>query len=364
MIIGLNLLHAHPDIGGGYQYIQNLVNNLLEFDTKNFYYLFVTKQTHNIISINKTNYKFIYIKINSHSRIKRVFYEQIFLPLKIKKYKINVIHHFGNVGILFSPIKQIVTVHDLLVFKNPKLFRLNNRLYLKIFMKLTLKKAKYILPVSKYTSKDLVNILKIPLNKIIIVPPIISQNYYQRGLDVIRQFKKKYALPDKFWLYVAHTYPHKNHLGLLKIYLELLRKYPNFWPLVFRGDPMLEETKIQEYILKNNLGDKIIRLKKLTIDELATLYSSCTCFLFPSLHEGIGIPVLEAVKCGCYVISNNLPSVKEYCGNSVEYIDVQDKIEFKTTLENFYLGRKKKLNKEIFLDNKTILSRILDAYNN
>lgn len=320
MHIGLNLLHAFPGVGGVWNYMANLIKALGEYDPDNTYIAFVNDHSKNLVP-DKANFICIPSRVNPRHRVSRVIYENTILDLKARQLNVACMHWFANVMAPFSMIPGVVTVHDLLVFHRPEIFSTKKRFYLKSMLRLTTKKAKVILPISKSTMLDIRHIYKRHIDEKFVLPPIIDRHFKPVGSGAVNRFKVKYSLPKKYFLYVAHTYPHKNHVGLLRAYHVLKTEGFNPWPIVFRGDPKEAEIYVQRTINELGLGEEIIRLPRIPYNELPLLYSGTDAMVYPSLFEGGGIPVIEALTCGCPVAAANIPAVKETAGNAVFLFD-------------------------------------------
>jgi len=192
-------------------------------------------------------------------------------------------------------------------------------------MRLTAKRARILLPVSEATARELQRVLNVASSQMVVIPVIIDSRFRPATYKEIVYFKSKYGLPDHFWLYVAHFYPHKNHLRLLQAYhrLKANRSGP-LWPLVLRGDPAGAEVEIEEAIAHLDLKHDVVFLPRLSEEEMPILYSAATGMIFPSLYEGGGIPVVEAIACGCPVAASDIPPIREFAGEAVLYFDPLD----------------------------------------
>ena len=324
MRIGLNLLHALREIGGGWNYIANLVAALGDYDDANTYIAFVTHDSRCLVPA-KQNFQTVFINLNSRSRPRRVLYENTMLQLLAYKYHLDCMHWFANTQAIVNTVPGAVTIHDLQAFRDLVPFSRPKRLYLQLMMRLTAKRARILLPVSEATARELQRVLNVASSKMVVIPVIIDSCFRPATYKEIVYFKSKYGLPDHFWLYVAHFYPHKNHLRLLQAYhrLKANRSGP-LWPLVLRGDPAGAEVEIEEAIAHLDLKHDVVFLPRLSEEEMPILYSAATGMIFPSLYEGGGIPVVEAIACGCPVAASDIPPIREFAGEAVLYFDPLD----------------------------------------
>jgi len=155
----------------------------------------------------------------------------------------------------------------------------------------------------------------------VVIPPIVNDEFRPKPKNQTENFRKKYGLPSKFWLYVAHFYPHKNHSRLFKAYAQAKKNGSTKWPLVLRGEKNNADEMILRLLQDARIQEDVIWLPRLSDGEMPLLYSSASALIFPSTYEGGGIPVMEAMACGCPVVVSNIPTNIEFAGDSAFFFD-------------------------------------------
>jgi glycosyltransferase involved in cell wall biosynthesis len=182
--------------------------------------------------------------------------------------------------------------------------------------------------------------LGVPPQEQIILPVAIPPRFRPLPKPKAEEFKAQYQLPDTYWLYVANTAPHKNHIKLLRAYRMLLDEGISPWPLVLRGDPGAAERQLQEAVESYDLHEHIIRLPRMSNEEMPALYSAATALVFPSTFEGGGIPVPEAMACRCPAVASDIPVIREFAGDAPLFIDPESVLSLAGGMKRFQKSAK------------------------
>lgn len=239
---------------------------------------------------------------------RRIMWEQLLQPRHLIGY--DLYHAMAFVAPLVLPVPMVVTVYDLTFMRYPQRLTTARRLYLRALTALTCRRAKRILAISHSTKRDLVELLGIPEEKIVVTPLGYDRERF-RPLppETIAAFKQGQGLPERFWLYVGTLEPRKNLVTLVHAYAALPAH--ERLPLILAGGKGWMTDDLFAAIEQHSLGDHIHLPGFIPDEDLALWYNSAEAFIFPSVFEGFGLPVLEAMACGTPVITSNVSSLPE-----------------------------------------------------
>lgn len=302
---------SHRVRGSGF-YIENLKKSLLEYDKKNNYF-FPSQRDKLPKNLDLIHYP---------------YFEPFFITLPIVK-----------------KAKSIVTIHDLTPLVFPKFFPRGVRGSIKWqIQKRLLKNMDHVITDSLSSKKDILKYTGISETKVSSIYLGASDQFKKISLkdSDIERLRKKYNLPEKFAMYVGDVTWNKNlprliaavkeiNITFLMVGAALAQKNYN------RNNPWNQDLLKVEQLSK---GDKrIIILGLIDKSDLVALYNIATVFVMPSLYEGFGLPVLEAISCGCPVVTSKGGSLKEIGGDSVYYVDPYDVNDIANGIEEVYFNK-------------------------
>ncbi len=250
--------------------------------------------------------------------LRRLLWYQTGLNKQLKRQQVDLVFSPVYEGIFFPPVPQIVTVHDLIPLKYPELSPKWKYYYL-YALPFLLKQSQGIICVSEYTKQDVVENYSVNPEAIDVV-----YNGYARDLFFPQpdpEILQKYNL-DKYLLYVGDMRFYKNLSRCLEAFDRMPLKDYQF-VITGKKDDFFYP-KIERQTSQLSARDRIIFLDYVPTADLPGLYSLAQCLIFASLYEGFGLPVLEAMACGCPVITSKVTSIPEVAGDSVLYVDPYD----------------------------------------
>ncbi|RJO59646.1 glycosyltransferase family 1 protein [Candidatus Parcubacteria bacterium] len=252
----------------------------------------------------------------------RLIWDQVGLPFAAAWKRPDVLFVPAFSTPILWPGKMVVACHDLIGRLFPENFSRTARLYWHDILPKALKFADQVITISNSSKKDIVRLLKIPESKVNVTPlaadPIFQPNQSEASKTRI---KRSYNLPRPFCLAVGTIEPRKNLPFLVEAFARAKR---NDHDLVIVGKRGWDAENLEMHIRKLHLQDRVKILAYVPETDLPVLYASATALLFPSLYEGFGLPILEAMACGTPVVASTASSIPEVVGEAGLYADPKD----------------------------------------
>jgi glycosyltransferase involved in cell wall biosynthesis len=259
---------------------------------------------------------------------------------QIKKDKVDLYHGLSGeipIGLHKTGVKTVVTIHDLIFMRYPNLYSYFDRKIHYYKFKYAANKADLVIAISEQTKKDIVTYLNINPDKIKVIyqgcAPIFKEEIPNEYLELTRS---KYQLPNHFILNVGTIETRKNVLSVIKAIKEIETQ------LVIIGKKTVYFKEVKNYIFENNIQNKVVFLENVELKELASIYRMASVFIYPSVFEGFGIPIIEALYSKTPVITSKGGCFSEAGGENTVYIDPLNTEEIKGELEEILANSEKR----------------------
>lgn len=341
MRIGIDIRNIGKQRTGDEVVFFNLVKNLAKIDGRNKYFLFTDTDdnavlryiTTNLGIENRNNFKIVSLR-----SLNKFIWNLCVLPDYLKKNPVDVFHT-QYITPFFVPrnIKIITHIHDISFFAHPEFIKKSDLFFLKALIPVSLKRANKIIAVSQFTKDEIVKHYKIDPEKIEVVYNAVNEDFLRSDYSGNELFdiRKKYNLPEEYALYIGTLQPRKNIPMLVESFSKIKEKFPKI-KLVLVGNRKAHnfDTRIDETIEKLKISDEVVFSGFVDEKEKGALFQLAKVFVFPSLYEGFGIPILEAMSQKLPVLVSDIPVHREIAGDGALYFNPGNIDEMQEKLYN------------------------------
>lgn len=265
-------------------------------------------------------------------------WDQVLLPLRLKKDRVHVFFSPYYKAPVFSPCPTCVTIHDLLfleMYHSGAKEKIKNFLFLLLAGIISRRTARVITD-SHFSREDILRRMRIGREKVEVVYINTSKNLYpEEDRNELERVRRKYGAGDRYILYIGNFKAHKN-IGKLVEAFRLLQKEEGLkdYNLVLGGKKDAHSTAMEKMISEQGLEGRVRFTGHLEEGDLRGLYSAASLFVFPSLYEGYGLPVMEAMACGTPVACSNRTSLPEIAGAAAVLFDPEDAEEMANAIKS------------------------------
>lgn len=332
MNIGIDISVLNINQAGSATYVNNLINGLKEIIPDGELKLFAVNH-HRDMSTRKS------FRSRVETIYRDIFWTHFVLPQKALRSKVDVLHIPVNVMPVFPPCPTVFTILDTTVLQTPRNFTFWHRYYSRVFLPLSTRKAKIIITISENSKLDIVKQLRISPAKVIVTYLAASKDFKIVSNQEIERVRITYNL-NTFILTVGSLEPRKNIPRLLQAYASLI-KDGSPYTLVHAGPQGWLFDEIHAEVNRLGLRERVRFLGLVPTPDLVALYNAASMFIYPSLYEGFGLPVLEAMACGCPIITSNISSLPEVVGDAGIMVDPHDISQIAHAIESLCEDKQK-----------------------
>ncbi len=252
--------------------------------------------------------------LDTASPVRRILWEQAVQPFTLASSELDLYHALAFVAPFALRLPSVVTIYDLSFMHYPERLPAARRLYLRALTGLTCRRARRVIAISQSTARDLVETLHLPADKIDVAAPGCDPAvFHPLPAEQIAAFRRTKELPERFWLFIGTLEPRKNLLVLLDAYAALPQPRP---PLIIGGGKGWDYEPIFAAVERYQLGQTVQFVGFIPSEDLPIWYNCADVFIYPSVFEGFGLPVLEAMACGTPVIVSDASSLPEVAGDA------------------------------------------------
>lgn len=315
-LIGLDArLYAGNYTGIGI-YTRNLIDGIAAADTKNSYILYSDRP----LEAPGPNFRACEIPFS-----KRIVWSQLILPFSARSHHLDLFHATANHEMpMMINCPSVVTVHDLIPVLFPKTVPPRHRLIFRTFIGPAIRRAKKVITDSEFVKKSLISRFGLPAAKLMTIPlahdPVFSAPVTPVAIENVRH---RYGLKEKYVLYVGAMEPRKNIPALISAFAAISAQKMD-WQLVIAGGGGWYKEKTMTAARASGLGERLVFTGFVDPGDLPSLYQGASIFVYPSIYEGFGLPVLEAMASGTPVLVSSPSALEEIAGDAGMTFNVDD----------------------------------------
>lgn len=307
-----------------------LVRNLQKLDTENQYVLFVKPDVDDTVLAETPNFKIERLAGGFYP-----FWEQIALPRAARKAGCDLLHCTSNTSPIWTKVPLVVTLHDIIYMERSilailtgkgSLYQKFGNVYRRLFIPSVVRKSNKIITVSHFEKNRIAEFFGLKADeRLTAVYNGVSEHFKPVTSSAEKKrVEDKYKLPDRFFFFLGNTDPKKNTKGTLQAFANYQKQTGDRVPLVMLDYDSAELDRLLAELGEPKLREHIHLTGYVVNTDLPVIYSLCELFLYTSLRESFGIPMLEAMACGAPVITSNTSSMPEVAGDAALLVNPFD----------------------------------------
>jgi len=323
MIIGIDASALPPQPVGAGNYIIHLVRSLAALKSEDEFAVFAQSSGRDLIALPEGT-ACRWVIVPDMKPAVRLVWEQTLFPRLVSQSGIELLHSLHYTRPFGMPCASVVTFHDMTFFLHPRLHTRAKRIFFRLAMQISARRADALIADSESTRQDAIRLLGIHPQKIYTALLGVDEAYRpisdQRALEAVQL---KYNLPADFILYVGLVEPRKNLPLLVRAFRNLIDLKIDTH-LVLAGRFGWMYTEVLQLIDTLGVKDRVSLIGYVPSEDLPLVYNLASVFVYPTLYEGFGLPALEAMACGLPVITTEISSLPEIVGDAGMLVPVND----------------------------------------
>lgn len=315
--VGVNALYLIPGgVGGTEIYLRNLLQGFCAIDAGHEYFLFTNRETSDLAPCHPGFHE-IAEPVPARFRPMRLGWEQTVLPWRARALQLDVLFNPGFTAPAWCPCPQVTVFHDLQHRRHPEFFRWFDLPFWRLFLYASATRSDRLIAVSDATRSDLVSHYGLADSRVTTVLHGVEPAFFAIGRE------RRLEDLDPFLLCVSTLHPHKNIERLVRAFAAVHQRHPEF-RLVLAGMPGFQSAQVEREIRDCGLTGHVEMTGWLAREEIYSLFHRAWGFVYPSLFEGFGMPVLEAMAAGIPVAASAIDPIREVAADAALLFDPRD----------------------------------------
>ena len=319
------------------QYVFALVRAMTASDSRHKFILFVLEDDLPLFQFACDTVELVPVSERFRPPVKNILWHQAHLPRLVRRHDLDVLHVPSYRRLLGTkPCALVGTIHDLAPFRIAGKYDWKRMLYGRVIARRLARLQDAIIAISENTARDIIRFFGLPRERLTVIHNGLDHSrFFPANREEAKdQAAARHGLRKPFFLYVARLeHPAKNHVRLIAAFNQFKSATQSDWQLVFGGSDWHGVETIHATITQSPFSQDILSLGFVADSALPDLYRAADAFVYPSLYEGFGLPPVEAMACGCPVISSTRGSLAEVVGDAAAIVDPEDVPSIVTQLQ-------------------------------
>ena len=327
MNVGLSTSVIQRGRSGVAQYVFALLRALVPYAARHRFTLFVLKEDLPLFAFVESKMKLVPVSERFRPPVNNILWHQLVLPRLARQHQLEVLHVPSYRRMLWPrPCALVATIHDLAPFRLANKYEPKRMFYGRVVARRLARRQHEIITVSQSTGRDILEFFRLPAERLTMIYNGLDQDRFFPGSPKqAGAFAERHGLRQPFFLYVARLeHPAKNHVRLIEAFNRFKAETNCDWHLVLGGSDWHGAEVIHAFIRQSPFQRDIHCLGFVPEPDLPNWYRAAEVFIYPSLFEGFGLPPIEAMACGCPVISSSRGSLGEVTGDAAAVVDPED----------------------------------------
>ncbi len=253
------------------------------------------------------------------------------IPRLLQRLGADVYHSAYFLMPYFVGVPAILTLYDVIPLLFPDHSTRRARLFFRVLMSLALRRVQHTLPISEATRRDFVTYFALPVERSTTIPLAADPIFGPQPAEAVAAFRAQKALPEHFVLYLGSNKPHKNLLRLIDAWAHVVRDCAGY-SLVVAGAWLPQHPEPRQRAVELGVTDSVHWYGSISNAELPLMYAAADAFVFPTLYEGFGLPVAEAMACATPVACSQTSSLPEIAGDAALLFPPTDSVAIATAI--------------------------------